>query len=104
MRKTISGLQLTFAAVIFTAVLACLPLLSRAAALPAVAGAQAQETDLAANAAASRLDKKQFANVKVTVNNGVATLTGTVDLYEYKADAAKRVMHAKGVTAVRNQI
>ena len=40
----------------------------------------------------------------VTVDNGVATLTGTVEFYEYKADAEKRVLHAKGVTAVRNQI
>jgi osmotically-inducible protein OsmY len=104
MRNTISRLQLTFAAVIVTAALACLPQLSSAAALPAAAGAQAQDTDLAANAAASRLDKKQFSNVKVTVDNGVATLTGNVDLFIYKADAAKRVMHAKGVVAVRNQI
>lgn len=54
--------------------------------------------------AASKLDKKQFKDVKVAVQNGVATLTGTVDLYENKADAQKRVMHVKGVTAVRNDI
>jgi osmotically-inducible protein OsmY len=54
--------------------------------------------------AKARLNKKQFDNVKVSVNDGVATLTGTVDLYEYKADAAKRVLRAAGVTAVRNQI
>jgi osmotically-inducible protein OsmY len=102
MRKTISALQLTFAAAIVSATLLCLPQISRAAAPPA--GAQAQETDSAASAAASHLDKKQFSNVKVTVDNGVATLTGNVDLFVYKADAAKRVMHAKGVVAVRNQI
>jgi hyperosmotically inducible protein len=56
------------------------------------------------SAVQSRLDKKQFQNVKATVNNGVATLTGTVDLYQYKADAEKRALHTKGVTAVRNQI
>lgn len=56
------------------------------------------------SAVQSRLNKKQFQNVKATVNDGVATLTGTVDLYEYKADAQKRALHAKGVTAVRNQI
>jgi osmotically-inducible protein OsmY len=54
--------------------------------------------------AAARLNKKQFQNVKVTVDNGVATLTGAVDLYEYKLDAQKRVLHSKGVTAVRNEI
>jgi osmotically-inducible protein OsmY len=38
------------------------------------------------------------------VDNGLATLTGTVALYEYKADAEKRVRKAKGITAVRNLI
>jgi osmotically-inducible protein OsmY len=58
-----------------------------------------------ASAAKSKLGKSQFKNVQVTVDpNGVAVLTGTVDLYEYRADAEKRVSKAKGVTAVRNQI
>jgi hyperosmotically inducible periplasmic protein len=56
------------------------------------------------SAAAARLDKKQFNNVKVTVENGVATLTGTVALYQDKTDAAKRVAKARGVTGVDNQI
>jgi hyperosmotically inducible periplasmic protein len=68
-------------------------------ALPQIANAAAQQ-----DAASARLSKKQFANVQVNVKDGVATLTGKVDLYEYKADAAKRVLHAKGVTAVRNLI
>jgi osmotically-inducible protein OsmY len=58
----------------------------------------------AAAAVTSKLNKKQFQNVKVTVENGVATLTGTVDLYEYKADADKRTHKVKGITAVRNEI
>ena len=56
------------------------------------------------SAVTAKLDKKQFKDVKVSVENGIATLTGTVDLYEYKADADKRVHKAKGVTAVRNDI
>src|ERR1700722_213658 len=53
----------------------------------------------------SKLDKKQFKDVKVNVdNNGVATVTGTVDLYEYKMDADRRVHKVKGVSAVRNEI
>jgi osmotically-inducible protein OsmY len=104
MRNTTRTLRLTFAAFLVAAALAFLPKLPQAAALPIGAGAQAQDADLAGTAAASHLDKKQFSNVKVTVDNGVATLTGSVDLYVYKADAAKRVMHAKGVVAVRNQI
>jgi hyperosmotically inducible periplasmic protein len=68
-------------------------------ALPQIANAAAQQ-----DAASARLSKKQFANVQVNVKDGVATLTGKVNLYEYKADAAKRVLHTKDVTAVRNLI
>jgi osmotically-inducible protein OsmY len=63
-----------------------------------------QTEDPAASAAAARLDKKQYRDVKVSVENGIATLTGSVDFYEYKADAEKRVRKAKGITAVRNLI
>jgi osmotically-inducible protein OsmY len=66
--------------------------------------AQAQASNPAASDAAARLDKKQFHNVTVSVDNGIAILSGTVDLYEYKLDADKRMHKAKGVTAVRNDI
>jgi hyperosmotically inducible protein len=52
-----------------------------------------------------KLNKSQFKDVKVSVDkDGIATLTGTVNLYEYKKDAANRVRKAKGVNGVRNQI
>ena len=55
--------------------------------------------------AQNRLNKSQFKDVKVAVdNNGIATLTGSVSLYEYKVDAANRIRKAKGITAVRNDI
>jgi hyperosmotically inducible periplasmic protein len=54
--------------------------------------------------AQAKLKKSQFKDVKVEVNNGIATLTGNVSLYEYKKDAANRVRKAKSVTAVRNEI
>jgi len=57
-----------------------------------------------ASDAQAKLKKSQFKDVKVAVDNGIATLTGTVSLYEYKQSAANRVRKAKGVTAVRNQI
>jgi hyperosmotically inducible periplasmic protein len=58
-----------------------------------------------ASEAQSKLEKKQFKSVKVSVdNNGIATLTGTVDLYEYKMDADKRVHKVKGIRGVRNEI
>ncbi|WP_239461239.1 BON domain-containing protein [Occallatibacter savannae] len=57
------------------------------------------------SAAQNKLNKSQFKDVKVSVdNNGIATLSGTVSLYEYKKDAANRVRKAKGVNAVRNEI
>jgi len=67
--------------------------------------ARTQEQSDLADAAKSKLSKSQFKNVQVSVDaNGIATLSGTVDLYEYKADAEKRVSKAKGVVAVRNMI
>jgi hyperosmotically inducible protein len=66
---------------------------------------QAVADNPVASDAAARLNKKQFQSVHVNVDsNGIATLTGTVDLYEYKAEADKRVHKAKGVAAVRNDI
>jgi hyperosmotically inducible periplasmic protein len=55
--------------------------------------------------AQARLNKAQFKDVRVTVDSsGIATLTGSVALYEYKQDAGNRVRKAKGVSAVRNDI
>jgi osmotically-inducible protein OsmY len=64
----------------------------------------AQAASPAENAVAARLDKKEFRNVKVSMDEGIATLTGTVDLYAHKADADKRVRKTKGVTAVHDLI
>jgi osmotically-inducible protein OsmY len=53
----------------------------------------------------SKLDKSQYKDVQVNVDgSGVATLSGTVSAYEYKADADKAAHKVKGVTAVRNEI
>jgi osmotically-inducible protein OsmY len=87
----------------FAAAFLGLPQASLAAPAPGVA-AQAEPAGPPAADAAARLNHKQYRNVKVTVDNGIATLTGSVDLYEYKADAEKRVRKAKGVSAVRNLI
>jgi len=66
--------------------------------------AAADRQDVAA-AVKSKLDKSQFKDVQVSVDaSGIATLTGTVSLYEYKADADKKVHKVNGVTAVRNEI
>jgi hyperosmotically inducible periplasmic protein len=70
----------------------------------AASGGAALAQDNSDSAAAGKLNKSQFKDVKVAVDNGIATLTGSVSLYEYKADAEKRVRKAKGVSAVRNEI
>jgi osmotically-inducible protein OsmY len=67
--------------------------------------APAQDDSGLAGEVQKKLDKKQFSNVKAVVDgNGIATLTGTVDLYEYKADAERRVSKVKGVKGVRDDI
>ena len=48
--------------------------------------------------------KKQFNDVKANVEDGIVTLTGTVDLYQRKLDAAKLARKAGHVQGVRNFI
>jgi hyperosmotically inducible protein len=50
------------------------------------------------------LDNKRFKDVKVSVQNGVATLTGTVDLYSAKLEADSRAHHRRNVKGVENRI
>ena len=48
--------------------------------------------------------KNQFSDVKSSVEDGIVTLTGTVDLYQGKLDAAKLARKAANVQGVRNLI
>jgi osmotically-inducible protein OsmY len=48
--------------------------------------------------------KNQFSNVKSSVEDGIVTLTGTVDLYQRKLDAAKLARKTANVQGVRNLI
>jgi osmotically-inducible protein OsmY len=103
---TMSNPRTALAATFFAGALLGLPQVSMAAGLAQSSGTPplAQADNPAANAAAAKLDKKQYREVKVRVDQDIATLTGTVDLYEYKADAEKRVGKVKGIIAVRNLI
>jgi osmotically-inducible protein OsmY len=49
-------------------------------------------------------DNKKFENVKSSVEDGIVTLTGTVNLYQDKLDAAKAAKKLKNVQGVRNLI
>src|SRR5260370_31002752 len=48
--------------------------------------------------------KSQFSNVKATVEDGIVTLTGTVDLYQSKLDAAKLARKSANTQGVRNLV
>jgi hyperosmotically inducible periplasmic protein len=48
--------------------------------------------------------KKQFNGVQASVEDGIVTLTGSVDLYQEKLDAAKAVRKGANVQGVRNLI
>ena len=49
-------------------------------------------------------DAKQLQSVNSSVEDGIVTLTGTVNLYQDKLDAAKKVKKLANVTGVRNDI
>jgi osmotically-inducible protein OsmY len=48
--------------------------------------------------------KRQLSNVSFSVNDGIVTLRGTVDLYQRKLDAAKLARKTADVQGVRNLI
>jgi osmotically-inducible protein OsmY len=50
------------------------------------------------------LNNKRFKGVTVTVQNGIVTLHGTVDVYSDKEDADRRAHRRKNVKAVQNLI
>src|SRR5215469_9038918 len=62
-----------------------------------------QDAEIQADVAKA-LDNKKFKDVKVSSQNGVVTLTGTVDLYADKQDADRKVHHRKNVKGVQNLI
>ncbi len=89
-----SRLTLVFATALIGLIVAA-PLQSRAAVGP-------QDV---AGAVQAKLNKSQFKDVKASVDSeGIVTLSGSVSLYEYKSDAEKNALHAKGTKAVRNLI
>ena len=49
-------------------------------------------------------DTKQLQSVNASVDDGIVTLSGTVDLYKDKVEAAKKVKKLDNVAGVRNDI
>jgi osmotically-inducible protein OsmY len=50
------------------------------------------------------LNNKKFSDVKTSVQGGIVTLTGSVELYSAKEDADKKAHHRKNVKGVQNMI
>ncbi len=48
--------------------------------------------------------KDKFQNVQASVEDGIVTLTGTVDVYQQKLDIAKKIKKTQHVQGVRNLI
>jgi hyperosmotically inducible periplasmic protein len=75
------------------------------ATLMAEAGAASRYDTQLQNAVTQKLaSKSQYNNVKATVEDGIVTLIGTVDLYQRKLDAAKLARKTSNSQGVRNLI
>jgi hyperosmotically inducible periplasmic protein len=68
------------------------------------AGASRYDASVQAKAAQRLTQKQEFRNVHATAEDGIITLTGKVDLYQQKLDAAKRVRKVDHAQGVRNLI
>lgn len=62
------------------------------------------DQDIQAKVSHQLADKKQFRNLSSSVEDGIVTLTGTVDLYQLKLDAARKAKKTDKVQGVRNLI
>jgi hyperosmotically inducible periplasmic protein len=75
------------------------------ATLAAQTAAATRYDDQIQAAVTQKLEKKsQFRDVKSSTEDAIVTLTGTVDLYERKLDAAKLARKIPSVQGVRNRI
>ena len=67
-------------------------------------GAARYDQDIRSRVAQQLADKKGFRNVQASVDDGIVTLTGSVEVYQRKLDAAKKVRKMDKVQGVRNLI
>lgn len=82
----------------------------KAAALLFLAAALAMPTAFAQNDAQTQaavqkaLSGSRFKGIQASVQNGVVTLSGTVDVFAAKLNAEQKVRHVHGVGAIRDEI
>lgn len=69
-----------------------------------VPAALAQNDSQPQAAAQKAISGSRFKGIQVSVQNGVATLTGSTDLLADKLAADQKVRHVKGVQAIRDEV
>lgn len=74
------------------------------ASLVAQTAASRYDNQIQTNVTQKLASKSQFGNVKASAEDGIVTLTGAVDLYQRKLDAAKLARKVADVQGVRNLI
>ena len=75
-------------------------IVAAALAVPAVFAQNDSETQASVQKA---LSASRFKGIQASVQGGVVTLTGTVDVFAKKMDADQKAHHVHGITAVRNR-
>ena len=93
MKATIRVLGLALAMSLFTGALAA-----------ETAGAARYDASIQSKVAIYLAGKKQFTAIQASVEDGIVTLTGNVDLYQQKLYATKKVRKMTNVQGVRNLI
>ena len=72
--------------------------------LAAETAAARYDNDIESRVSQELAKKKNFNKLQASVDDGIVTLTGNVDLYQQKLDAAKKVRKMSKVQGVRNLI
>ncbi|HWY54768.1 MAG TPA: BON domain-containing protein [Terriglobales bacterium] len=72
--------------------------------LAQTSSASRYDADIQAKVSRQLAAKGEFHNVQSRVEDGIVTLTGNVDLYQQKLDAAKRIRKTQNVQGVKNLI
>src|SRR6202049_1530246 len=62
------------------------------------------DSDIQARVTQQLTKKQDFRNLQASTEDGIVTLSGTVNLYQQKLDAAKKVRKLDKVQGVRNQV
>src|SRR3984893_8343717 len=62
------------------------------------------DSDIQSRVTQQLTKKQEFRNLQASTEDGIVTLSGAVDLYQQKLDAAKKVRKLEKVQGVRNLI